>query len=861
MNLRPTITLWNYIIKEHIGPFIFAIAITTFILLMDKIFDLLDLIIGKGLDATVVAEVFLLSLPWIVALTVPMAVLISTLMAFGRMSEDNEIIAMKAGGVSIVRMLIPVLIFAGIITGALIYFNDNILPEANHRLRNLMIAINKKRPGLRIEEGLFIDEFEGYSVFVEEVDPVTSDLSDVTIYEYGQGRIPRLIKAERGELEFVERASTLVLRLYDGTLEEVDREDPRKFRRSEFYSHQINIQGFDSQLERSEREYRGDREMNIEMMRERIVELREKEKPIIEEYYDAVHQSAWFPLVEATTFFPRLKKYVEMPEGKAKRAYDIWERRRVKDRIAYLEQVKRRKQLQVASKEKQINRYRVEIQKKYSVPFACLVFVLVGVPLGIAARKGGVGMGAGVSLGFFVVYYIFLLGGERLADRGILPPFIAMWAANILLFIVGIYLIIHRTREATFIDWSRFQVLSPKYWFDKLQIWRRERKKQKALERAERGKLANVRFKFPMLLDVYITREFLKSFFFSSISFTVVFLIVDVFERLHRFLDGGVPLSTVLQYYIYKLPWIIGLVIPMGLLLACVFSLGNLGKNRELTVMKAAGISLYRILISPLLIGLLMSFVVMLISEMLVPFTNARMYYIYNVEIKHRQPPSAIVRQNIFYRGEFERMYYIKTFNPKRERMQDVLLSYPVSDSVYARIDADIVEWENDAWRFQRGVVRTFNQRTEEETAYPFSVATFDFLTEVPEDFTKKSDRPEEMNYFELREFIQKLRRSGEDVREYLVDLYLKISFPFASFIIVLFGAPLSANVRKSGGALGFGLSLLFAFIYIGFVETGRAIGHKGIVFGIEISPIVAAWMGNIVFGIAGLILLLRARK
>ena len=377
--------LYRYFIREHILPFFLALIVLTFILIMNRIFELVFNIIGKGLSVYIVLKVFLLSLPFIIALTVPMAVLVAVMTVFGKSSQDFEIIALKSGGVNLYKLIIPVLIAIIFLSLGMVYFNNHILPESNHTVKNLLIDINEKKPTLRLKEGIFTSPFKGYDIYIRKIDQRTSILYDMLIYESKKGKITKIVISDSGRM--VTNQGMIVLTLLDGEMHEIDPKDPLHYRKLSFQKHIITFPLNDKFVER-ERSYRSDRELSAKAMKQRIIAIKKEIEKLKKE--DSV-----------------VKKDIE---------------RRIK------------------IKQKEINRYAVEIQKKYSIPFASVVFLFLGVPLGIRMRRGGVAAATAVSILFFVIYYIFLVAGEELADRGYISSFWGMWLPNIIFFIIGIIL-------------------------------------------------------------------------------------------------------------------------------------------------------------------------------------------------------------------------------------------------------------------------------------------------------------------------------------------------------------------------------------------------------------------------------------
>ncbi|MBP2681005.1 MAG: permease YjgP/YjgQ family protein, partial [Candidatus Krumholzibacteriota bacterium] len=179
-------TLERYILRNHIGPFFFSLSLLTFVFIMDFILRYIDLFLTKGVAFHIVLQTFILSLGHMFALIIPMAVLPATLMTFGNFASENEITAMKASGVSLYRMILPGFVAATLLTGGMIYYNNRILPESNHRLLNLLIDIGKKKPTVEIKENVFIDAFEGYKIYVRHKNDKTGEVRDIQIFESDQ---------------------------------------------------------------------------------------------------------------------------------------------------------------------------------------------------------------------------------------------------------------------------------------------------------------------------------------------------------------------------------------------------------------------------------------------------------------------------------------------------------------------------------------------------------------------------------------------------------------------------------------------------------------------------------------------------
>jgi len=432
--------LERYILRESVLPFILGFATVTFLFILDFLFDFLDLLIARDVPFPIVLELFVLALGWIVALSFPCGALVAALMTFGRMAQDNEVTAMRAVGVNLLTAMRGPLIASLVLAGLLVAFNNYVLPESNHRFANLRYAIQRKSPAAKIEPGIFIDAFDKASLLVKEINPKTGEMKDITIYDYSQTSIPTTILAKRGHMEYPKGSSTLKLTLEDGEIHEVPGAAAEgKYRRGKFDQHVIYLRQSGTRLEMPDRKNRGQREMNINMMLDEIHQRQhEKAERLTELESRAV--KAGFPSYEAFEKIARsprgMNALLRGALGKMGLAKARPDSTRLDPRVAASLEMGR---LEIDNLDRRIDSFRVEIHKKISIPFACVVFVLIGAPLGIRTRRGGFANMA-IAVAFFMIYYVFLIGGEQLADRGFLSPALAMWLPNLLFGVVGAYL-------------------------------------------------------------------------------------------------------------------------------------------------------------------------------------------------------------------------------------------------------------------------------------------------------------------------------------------------------------------------------------------------------------------------------------
>lgn len=421
--------LQRYILKEHIPPFFFAFFTITFLLIIDYVPKIIDHVIDKNLSIWVVLELIGLNLAWMLALSVPMSVLVATLMAFGRLTSDFEITAIKSSGVNILHILAPLLVVGSLLTFGMIEFNDQILPDLNKRARNLWGDISAMRPTLIFKSGIFVTDIPGYLVLIDKIDHTTSRVEGVRINDTRMGKKPRLIVAEYGYLQMTDNGKNMQFTLYNGELHSMDLDDPDNYRKLNFENQIINISGTGSELIRTDTDYRTDREKPIEEMQRDVETAREAIGPLEEKIESNLRDR--FAYLFSDSF-----KYSTRAPVSDSEALSL-----VKTDAMVLSRTIERNNQQIDAKTRVMAKFQIEIYKKYSIPAASLAFILIGAPLGILSRKGGMGIAISISILLFIIYWAFLIGGEDLADRGLVSPFWAMWAANFLLGAIGLYLL------------------------------------------------------------------------------------------------------------------------------------------------------------------------------------------------------------------------------------------------------------------------------------------------------------------------------------------------------------------------------------------------------------------------------------
>jgi lipopolysaccharide export system permease protein len=482
----------RYILRQFLPPLLFAFAAMTSIMLLNQVARRFGALVGKGLPWSVIGEVFILCLPFIIAMTLPMAVLVAMLYTFSHLAADSEITAMRASGVSVMQLLRPMLLAGVILTGINFWFTDQILPESNARLRNLLVNIQRKKPTLELREQV-INEIPPSGLFLRasRIDPNTGRLRSVTIYDMAGTESRRVIYADSGIMGFTDGGTNLQLRLWDGAIHAFKQSDPAMLQVTDFTTNVILVKEVSNRLDLEANDgARGDREMGTcEMMatvREAEQEgsaARQRREGAIERDLNALLQlpppgtprpPARRPLPAYCDVLARLTAPGETSnlDSVAQAETDRQEQmKREADDAADQTpltavpssrggpglrnpiRVSSWSELAAATDEvrttrNRANQFRVEVHKKWAISLACLVFVIVGIPMALRFPRGGMGLVIGGGLAVFAIYYIGLIAGEGLGNKGLVPPWVAMWSPDLIFTLLGIYGMFRVSRES-----------------------------------------------------------------------------------------------------------------------------------------------------------------------------------------------------------------------------------------------------------------------------------------------------------------------------------------------------------------------------------------------------------------------------
>ena len=464
----------RYVLREHVGPLVFALAALTSLMLLNYIAKQFGNLVGKGLEWTVIAEFFVLAIPFTIAMTLPMAVLVATIYAMSRLAAENEVTAMKASGVDLHHVLRPVLATGALLAAAMILFNDQVLPRANHRLRQLQTDIARKKPTFGLREQVINEVSQGQLYLrAARIDADDNRMHEVVIYDLADPVHRRTIYADSGDLAMTADRRDLMMTLYIGYMQELSRQTPGEMQRVFYKTNKVRVKGIGNTLERTGDDgYKGDREQSIcelqyqvrttdrDRLEARVrleTDMRNVVRVLTRGRADVPLDSArWrgrparpslgrFYCSLTGLVSPKAAEAQEINTGPppAAQAAGYAVPSPVVEpppNVEVLASQAESHRIRFESASQGAAGYQVEIEKKFALSVACLVFVLFGAPIALRFPRGGVGLTLGVSLVVFSLYYVGLIAGESLADRGVLSPFTAMWAANLLFTVVGLAL-------------------------------------------------------------------------------------------------------------------------------------------------------------------------------------------------------------------------------------------------------------------------------------------------------------------------------------------------------------------------------------------------------------------------------------
>ncbi len=762
----------RYILKEIVSHCFVGLLVFTFVLYVRPLGLLLELIARRDLSTGATLLLFLLPLPGILVLTVPMSVLVGTLIGLSRMSVDSEVTAIRAAGIGRAQFIRPVVLFA--LAGWLLtsWMSLSVAPRAAERLAGMEGRLVASQAAYEIRPRIFIERFPDLLLYIEDITGSHAEWHNVFIADTTKSGTTRVTLAKRGRLVNHPSSHQMTLQLEQGSTHEYDPQHPGQYSITSFSE-------TDTPIERT-----GGRA--------------------------SVRKG---PTTMSTA--------------------ELWVERN-------------------SSSPAERREARVELNYRLALPVAALVLILVGIPIGLISHKGGRGYGLMLTILLVFVYYILMASGLSLAKQGRIDPVLGLWIANLVFAASGIALL---SRPRAFR--IAFEKIQLSLELLRQRLARTFKRGEAAAPVRQNGKARPRHGTLIRILDFYVIRGWCFYLVMLLAIFCGIYMIFDFFQLLGDIVRNHVMIGTVLSYYRYLIPQVVYLMLPLSILVATLVTFGLLTKWDEMTAMKAAGISLYRVAVPVMIAGGLLSGAMFLMGNDYLPQTNQLQDSLRN-QIKGKPPQTTYRPDRQWIFGKSNRIYYYRFFDADQNAFANLSV-FEFSNSSFhldRRIEAKRAFWEPHVkqWVMEDGWVRDFSG-DRVQSYMPFSVATFKELTEQPDYFKKEVKPSEQMSALELRRYIRELRQSGFDVVRLSIALYHKFSYPLIAFVVTLIGIPFAVSMGRRGALSGIALSIGIAIVFWSLSALFQSMGDLS-----QLPPAVAAWSPDVLFGLTGVYLLLKIR-
>ncbi|HUE90404.1 MAG TPA: LPS export ABC transporter permease LptF [Vicinamibacterales bacterium] len=779
----------RYIIREILLPFAIALVVLSFVLIIPFIIELAEQLIQKGVSWPTILQLTVTLLPAQLGLTIPMALLIAVLIAFGRLSGDREIVVLMACGVSPYRLLRPVFGLGLVAAAATLWVMIEAIPDANQTYREITTRIVADRAEGQVRPRVFFEDFPNTVLYVREV-PQGGGWRDVIAVDTRDAAQPILYVARSGRMVVDREARTIQMVLEDGAQHRTQSADPAGYEIARF-----------------------------------------------QEFVLALDPESVFPRVGPA----RGERELRIPELQELRAT-------------------------LEARNLPFHRPVIEIHKKFSIPAACLVFALLAVGLGVTNRKDGKLASFVLGLAVIFAYYVIMFGAEAMAKGALIPAWSAMWIPNVVLGGLGLAVLMARTRGVGYT--MRFKLPAVRWPVrrareagppgDSMQL------EVASPHRAERGTVVVIRIpQFevprPQLLDLYVARTYGRMLLICIVGIMGLFYISTFLDKSDKLFKGEVTLATLFEYLWWETPQFLYYIIAIAVLLSAIITVGLLTKNSELIVMRACGISLYRTALPLIVFAAIASGVLFAFEERVLAFSNRRADYLNHIIRGGDSQTFDVVNRKWLVGAEGE-IYHYQYFDPRRRalNMLSVFRFNPetleLDERVYATqaVYAPRTAGDPEPWAATGGWARTLAGAAVTRYA-PFAATRLSL--EPPNYFETEAPEPDRMNFVQLGRYIEELQTSGYNVTEYEVALQRKFAFPLVTLVMTLIAVPFAVTTGKRGAMYGIGVGIVLALVYWTAISVFAAFGASGLM-----SPALAAWAPNLLFGATAAYLLLTVR-
>lgn len=785
--------LTRYILKEIGSHAVIGVALFTFIIFMRDLGRLMDLVVRNSAPLPSVIEIFLFTLPATFTITIPMAVLVGILVGLSRLAADSEVTAIRAGGMGVGMFIRAVAIFA---IGAWLLAMVNtvyLAPRAAVALEHLQQRLKASQASFEIEPRVFYEDFKNIVLYVQDAIPSKGQAlwRGIFLADISDPSSPKITLARRGVL-LSDAPDKLRFHLEDGTTQQAIPKVKDQYTITTFDNTEIPI------AVPSDQHSQG-------LLPVAQLSLHSLLRNAARERGNAALVRRWDP---------------------GSYTYDL-----IKSRY-----------------------YEIEFHRRFALPGACLVLAMVGIPLGLSARKGGKSTGFVLTILLVVVYYLFSMIGVQMARQGKMSPWFGSWMGNIFFFLCGLVLLWRVDRMPLEIanltgGWKSL--------LQKLQSVGTGRKPFSVRQAAAGSGVHRRRFsaRFPLILDNMILRDFVLYLALIMTTFLVLALVFTFFELLTDIVRNKVPLLMVAEYLWDLSPSMIYMMAPMAVLLGVLITFGLMDKSSELIAMKASGFSVYRAALPVIVLCAVFAGLLFIFDQVYIPRTNRQQEILHN-EIKGKPPQTYLQADRKWIFGQDNEIYYYRVFDPDQNRFGGISIFEfnPDSFQLTRRIYAENARWDDHLhkWVFEQGWVRKLNGASIEDYR-TFEVATFDELHEDPGYFKKEVKQSSEMSYDELRRYIDDLQQSGFDTVRLKVQLQKKIAFPLITLVMAVLAIPFAVSGRRGGALVGVAVALGIAVVYWMAAGLFEAMGNAN-----QLPAVLAAWAPDFIFAFAGGYLLLR---
>ena len=356
------------------------------------------------------------------------------------------------------------------------------------------------------------------------------------------------------------------------------------------------------------------------------------------------------------------------------------------------------------------------------------------------------------------------------------------------------------------------------------------------------------------ILTIYICKEFFKLFSLTQLTFLSIYLIIDFLQKIDNFIEAEASTNVILSYFSYKIPFVVVQMIPAATLISVIIMFCLMKQNNEINAIKACGLNIFRLTQPVILTALFIGIAVFLFSEIIVPYSSSRSNEVWNIEVEKQDPTRFYGSYQIWYRGS-DSIYWMLRFDKEKKVMErPSFYFFDKTFKLVKRIDGLKGRWEKDKWKIESGITQELGK----DGNYKFTKFTDLYLEipETPENFVRKVKRPEEMGYWQLKRYAERVRQEGYDDTKYLVDMNIKIAYPFICLILVLIGIPIALGLKKGGTPMAVSIGIGVCFIYMLTLGLSRTLGLSGV-----LPPILSAWLANLIFFFFGIYLIMHVEK